>query len=318
MGYKRLTQEEDMALIKTKEILERAHKEGYAIGAFNINNMETLQAIINGAEEMHAPVIVEVSESASRYMGIELAASMVRSAAERASVPVALHLDHGKKLETIIRALEVGFGSVMIDASDQPFEENIARTAEVVSLAHKAGVAVEAELGRLPGTEDAVTAHEREAFLIDPDQAAAFIEKTDIDFLAPAIGTAHGAFKFKGEAELDFERLEKVKALTGIPLVLHGASGVSEHLLEQAARQGLELKGAKGLDNASLQKAIAGGINKVNTDTDLRIAFTTAVRRIIHEKRDIFDPRKILGPARDTMKEVVKERIAVLGSENKG
>jgi fructose-bisphosphate aldolase class II len=307
-----------MALIKTKEILEKARAERYAVGAFNINNMETVQAIIEGACEMHAPVIVEVSESASRYMGIELAASMVKSLAEKAPVPVALHLDHGKKMEIIARAIKAGFGSVMIDASDQPYAENVARTGEVVAVAHRAGVAVEAELGRLPGTEDDITAHEREAFLIDPDEAGKFVQQTGIDFLAPAIGTAHGAFKFKGEAELDFDRLEKVRENTGMPLVLHGASGVHERLLQAAAQQGLELEGAKGLDDETLKKAVAAGINKVNTDTDLRIAFTTAVRKVLKEQPGEFDPRKILGPAREYMKEVVKERIAVLGSENKG
>lgn len=307
-----------MAFTKTKAILEKAMSERYAIGAFNINNMETLQAIVTGASEMNAPVIVEVSESASKYMGIELAAAMVIALAEKAPVPVALHLDHGKELETIARAIKAGFGSVMIDASDKPFAENVTRTSEVVALAHEAGVSVEAELGRLPGTEDEISAREREAFLIDPDAAADFVERTGIDFLAPAIGTAHGAFKFKGEPKLDLERLEKVRKVTGIPLVLHGASGIHESLLEAASEQGLKLEGAKGLDDESLKRAVAGGINKVNTDTDLRIAFTTAVRKALSEMIDVFDPRKILGPAREYMKMVVKERIAVLGSENKG
>lgn len=307
-----------MALTMTKEILEKARREHYAVGAFNINNMETLQAIVSGACEMDAPVIVEVSESASAYMGIELAASMVKSLAETAPVPVALHLDHGRKLETISRAIDAGFNSVMIDASDMSFAENVERTSEVVAIAHRAGVAVEAELGRLPGTEDGITALEREAFLIDPDEAAAFVDRTGVDFLAPAVGTAHGAFKFKGPAELDFSRLEKVRDCTAVPLVLHGASGVHKSLLDAASEQGLVLEGAKGLDDETLQKAIAGGINKVNTDTDLRIAFTTAVRRTVHEKPGVFDPRKILGPAREYMKEVVRDRIAILGSAHKG
>ncbi len=307
-----------MALAKTKEILEKARSGSYAVGAFNISNMEALQAIVAGACEMHAPVIVEVSESASRYMGIELAAAMVRTLAAKSPVPVALHLDHGKKLEVITKAIKAGFGSVMIDASDKPYAENVARTSEVVAVAHQAGVAVEAELGRLPGTEDDITAHEREAFLIDPDEAADFVDQTGIDFLAPAIGTAHGAFKFKGEAELDFERLQKVMEKTRIPLVLHGASGVHERLVNAASQQGMELEGAKGLDDETLKEAVAGGINKVNTDTDLRIAFTTAIRKVLRDMPTVFDPKKILGPAREYMKEVVKERIAVLGSENKG
>jgi fructose-bisphosphate aldolase class II len=306
-----------MALVKTKEILENANREGYAVGAFNISNMESLQAIIEGACEMHAPVIVEVSESASKYMGIELAASMVKTIANSAPVPVALHLDHGRKLEVITKAILAGFGSVMIDASDRPYEENRALTSEVVALARKAGVAVEAELGRLPGAEDDISASEREAFLVDPDEAQAFVEHTGIDFLAPAIGTAHGAFKFKGESKLDLERLRKVKEKIRIPLVLHGASSVKKQLLDAASEQGLELEGAKGLDDEVLRQAVSGGINKVNTDTDLRIAFTTAVRKVLRDTPAVFDPRKILGPAREYMKDVVRERIAVLGSENK-
>ncbi|MCK4232822.1 class II fructose-1,6-bisphosphate aldolase [candidate division WOR-3 bacterium] len=306
-----------MALVSTKEILEKADKGGYAVGAFNINNMETVIAIIDGAVELNSPVIVEVSEGAIRYMGIKMAVGMVKSLAEEVPIPVALHLDHGKRWDTVIDAIENGFTSVMIDASDKPYNDNVEITKKVVDVAHKAGVSVEAELGRLPGSEDELSVEEREAFLVDPEQAESFVAQTGIDFLAPAIGTSHGAFKFKGESKLDFERLKLVKEKTQIPLVLHGASSVNENLIETAIKYGIELQGARGLSDDILRRAVREGINKVNTDTDLRIAFTAGIRKILLEDSRVFDPRKILGPARDFMKEVVKERIEVLGSVNK-
>ncbi|MCK4575201.1 class II fructose-1,6-bisphosphate aldolase [candidate division WOR-3 bacterium] len=306
-----------MALVNTKEILEKADKGGYAVGAFNINNMETVIAIIDGAVELNSPVIVEVSEGAIRYMGIKMAVGMVKSLAEEVPIPVALHLDHGKRWDTVIDAIENGFTSVMIDASDKPYNDNVEITKKVVDVAHKAGVSVEAELGRLPGSEDELSVEEREAFLVDPEQAESFVAQTGIDFLAPAIGTSHGAFKFKGESKLDFERLKLVKEKTQIPLVLHGASSVNENLIETAIKYGIELQGARGLSDDILRRAVREGINKVNTDTDLRIAFTAGIRKILLEDSRVFDPRKILGPARDFMKEVVKERIEVLGSVNK-
>lgn len=306
-----------MPLTSTKEILYKADREGYAVGAFNINNMETLIAIIEGAEEMNSPVIIEVSESAIQYMGIEMVSSMVKTAAEKTRIPVALHLDHGKKWETIICAIKNGFTSVMIDASDKPFQENLQITKKVVEVAHAAGISVEAELGRLVGIEDNISVSKREAFLVNPDEAKIFVEQSGIDFLAPAIGTSHGAFKFKGESKLDFEKLKQVKETTRIPLVLHGASSVNKNLLSEAKKWGLDLKGARGVEDETLIRAVKGGINKVNTDTDLRIAFTTAVRKVISTEPSTFDPRKILGPAREAIKKTVKERIKVLGSYNK-
>lgn len=306
-----------MPLTSTKEILYKADREGYAVGAFNINNMETLIAIIEGAEEMNSPVIIEVSESAIQYMGIEMVSSMVKTAAEKTRIPVALHLDHGKKWETIICAIKNGFTSVMIDASDKPFQENLQITKKVVEVAHAAGISVEAELGRLVGIEDNISVSKREAFLVNPDEAKIFVEQSGIDFLAPAIGTSHGAFKFKGESKLDFEKLKQVKETTRIPLVLHGASSVNKNLLSEAKKWGLDLKGARGVEDEILIRAVKEGINKVNTDTDLRIAFTTAVRKVISTEPSTFDPRKILGPAREAIKKTVKERIKVLGSYNK-
>ncbi len=307
-----------MALESTKAILEKAKREGYAVGAFNINNMETVIAVMDAATELNSPVIIEVTEGAIRYMGIKMASSMVKTLSEDVTIPVALHLDHGKKWETILKAIESGFTSVMIDASDRPFEENVEMTQRVVEVAHNAGVSVEAELGRLTGLEDDISVADREAFLVDPEEAENFVTRTGIDFLAPAIGTSHGAFKFKGEPKLDFERLKQVKAKTHIPLVLHGASSVNDRLLGEAKRYGLELQGARGLSDDILKKAVDEGINKVNTDTDIRIAFTTGIRKVLLQKPSVFDPRKILGQARDFMKETVKERIKVLGSRDKG
>ncbi len=306
-----------MSLVSGKVILDAANEGGYAVGAFNINNMEILQAIIEAAEEEKAPVMIAASEGAIKYAGLEYLVSMVRTAAEQSSIPIALHLDHGTHFDVIMRCLRGGFTSVMIDASSKPFDENVRLTKQIVDIAHPMGVSVEAELGRLMGIEDQISVAERDAVLVDPDEAEKFVELTQVDFLAPAIGTSHGAFKFKGEAKLDFDRLKKVKAKTGIPLVLHGASGVPQHLLDIINQYGGDIKGAKGLPGDELQEAIKYGINKVNTDTDLRLAFTGALRKVLAEDKGVFDPRKILGPARELMKEVVKDRIRLFGSSNK-
>ncbi len=306
-----------MSLVSGKVILDAANEGGYAVGAFNINNMEILQAIVEAAEEEKAPVMIAASEGAIKYAGLEYLVSMVRTAAEQASIPIALHLDHGTHFDVIMRCLRGGFTSVMIDASSKPFDENVRLTKQIVDIAHPMGVSVEAELGRLMGIEDQISVAERDAVLVDPDEAEKFVELTQVDFLAPAIGTSHGAFKFKGEAKLDFDRLKKVKAKTGIPLVLHGASGVPQHLLDTINQYGGDIAGAKGLPGDELKEAIKYGINKVNTDTDLRLAMTAALRKVLAENKSVFDPRKILGPARDLMKEVVKERIRLFGSSNK-
>ncbi len=306
-----------MSLVSGKVILDAANEGSYAVGAFNINNMEILQAIIEAAEEEKAPVMIAASEGAIKYAGLDYLVSMVRTAAEKSSIPVALHLDHGTHFDVIMRCLRGGFTSVMIDASSKPFDENVRLTKQIVDIAHPMGVSVEAELGRLMGIEDQISVAERDAVLVDPDEAEKFVELTQVDFLAPAIGTSHGAFKFKGEAKLDFDRLKKVKAKTGIPLVLHGASGVPQHLLDTINQYGGDIAGAKGLPGDELKEAIRHGINKVNTDTDLRLAMTAALRKVLAENKSVFDPRKILGPARDLMKEIVKERIRLFGSSNK-
>ncbi len=306
----------------TKEILEKANREGYAVGAFNFNNMEFLEAIIEAAEAEKAPIIVATSEGALKYLGngdpyrgAKLAYVMVKTLADSVSVPVALHLDHGKHMEFILYALQAGYSSVMIDLSDKPFEENLEGTKKVVELAHPLGISVEAELGKLAGVEDNVAS--RESVLVDPEEAKEFVEKTGVDFLAPAIGTSHGAFKFKGEAKLDFDRLKKVKESTKLPLVLHGASMVPEDKVELANKYGAEIKGAKGVPGDALKKAIEFGINKVNVDTDLRITFMAALRKVLDEKRSEIDPRKLLGPGREALVEIVRDRIRFLGSSGK-
>ena len=306
----------------TKEILDKASREGYAIGAFNFNNMEFLQAILEAAEEENAPVIVATSEGAIKYIGrgnieagTELAVEMVKTFAERVSVPVALHLDHGRNFNIIMAAIKAGYSSVMIDASHLPFEENLRETKRIVEIAHAVGISVEAELGKLKGIEDNVV--EKESVLVDPEEAKVFVKETEVDFLAPAIGTSHGAFKFKGEAQLDFDRLKKVKEYTQIPLVLHGASMVPQNLVELAKEYGAELSGAKGVPEDMLRKAIELGINKINTDTDLRITFVAYLRKVLSEDRSQIDPRKIFKPVFEQVKETVRERIRIFGSSGK-
>lgn len=306
----------------TKEILEKASKEGYAVGAFNFNNLEFLQAILAAAEEEKAPVIVATSEGAIKYIGrgnieagAKLAVEMVKTLAEKVSVPVALHLDHGRDFNIIMAAIRAGYSSVMIDASHLPFEENLKETKRIVEIAHAVGIAVEAELGKLKGIEDNVV--ERESVLVDPEEARVFVKETSVDFLAPAIGTSHGAFKFKGEPVLDFERLKKVKENTGIPLVLHGASMVPQDMVELAKQYGAELSGAKGVPEDMLKKAIELGINKINIDTDLRITFVAYMRKVFAENKSEIDPRKIFDPVFAKVKEIVKERMRIFGSSGK-
>ena len=304
-----------MALVTMKEILEDASRRSYGVGAFNINNLEFLQAIIEAAEEENSPVIIAVSEGAMKYGWVELLSSMVRTAAINTKVPVALHLDHGKNFDKILAAIRYGFTSIMIDASDKSYEENVKLTKEVVKLAHPIGITVEAELGRLLGKEDEVESDV--AIYTDPDDAKRFVEETGIDALAVAVGTSHGAYKFKGEAKLDIERIKKINSLTGVPLVLHGASGVPHELVEEAQKYGAVLKGAKGVPNEEIKKAIEAGIRKINIDTDLRISFLLGVRKYLSEHPEIFDPRKYLGEGRAQVKETVKKKMQLFGSSGK-
>jgi fructose-bisphosphate aldolase class II len=309
--------ENPMGLIPGTEILQAAHQGGYAVGAFNINNLEILQGVVAGCVETRSPVIIAVSEGVIQYAGFDYIVAMVRTAAELVPIPMVLHLDHGRDQKIISRCIQGGFTSVMIDASHLPLEGNIKETKSVVEMAHAEGVSVEAELGRLRGVEDLISVHEREATFTDPEEAERFVEETGVDSMAPAIGTSHGAFKFKGEARLDLERLKAIKERVDIPLVLHGASTVPQQVLELVVQYGGELQEAKGVPPEQLTKAIALGINKINTDTDLRLALTGAVRKVLAGDRRVFDPRKILGPARDMIAEVVKDKVKLFGSEGK-
>jgi len=303
-------------LVAGGELLLRARREGYAVGAFNIQNLEGLWAVTGAAVEERSPVIVAVSPGAIKYGGLRLLATAVRTVAEDLPVPLALHLDHGEDLETVSKCLEAGFTSVMIDGSHLPFQENVALTRKAVELAHPRGVSVEGELGRLAGMEEK-SVEEREALLTDPAQAEEFVRLTGVDSLAVSIGTSHGAYKFRGEPRLDFERLKLIRERVEVPLVLHGASSVPPWAVEKASRYGAQLQGAKGIPEEHLRRAISLGIAKVNIDTDLRLAFTATVREVLATSPGEFDPRKILGPAREAMKEVVREKMRLFGSSGR-
>lgn len=306
-----------MPLVPLGDIYADANKNYYALGQFNVNNLEFIQAALEAAEEMKSPLILATSTSAIKYAGLEYLVAMVKAGINNVTVPVALHLDHGLTFGDAKRCIEAGFTSVMIDGSALPFEENARITREVTDFAHKHNVTVEAELGRLGGIEDEVKVDDKETLLTDPAEAERFVAESKCDSLAVAVGTSHGAYKFKGEVKLDFDRIERIKKILGIPLVLHGASGVSEELTKKLTEYGGKVPGAKGVPDAAYRKAIQCGINKVNIDTDLRLAFTAAVRETLANKPEEFDPRKILGPARKAVKELIKHKIKVLGSAGK-
>lgn len=305
-------------LVSGNDILLKAHNEAYGVGAFNFVNFEMLKSIFESADESSSPLIIQASEGAIKYMGIENVVGMAKLFAQQyPHIPVALHLDHGTSFESCKTAIEAGFTSVMIDASHHNFEENLAITKKVVDFAHSRGVSVEAELGRLMGIEDNISVDEKDATLVNPKEAEEFVRESGVDFLAPAIGTSHGAFKFKGEPKLDFDRLLEVKRLTKIPLVLHGASAIPQEVSESFLQSGGDLKGSKGVPFEFLVKAVQGGINKINTDTDLRIAFIAEVRKIANANNSEFDLRKFFSPAMQAVKQVIKERMKLLGSANK-
>ena len=306
-----------MALSTNKKLLNLAKKGGYAVGAFNMNNLEILQAIVSAGEAERSPAIIAVSEGAIQYAGLPFIVSMARIASEWASIPLSLHLDHGKDLEVIRSCIENGFTSVMIDGSHLPFQENIDVTKKVVEMASSRGISVEGELGRLKGIEEKVSVSDQEAFLTDPQAAEEFVKKTGVDSLAVAIGTSHGAYKFKGESKLDFERLAEIGRRVDIPLVLHGASGVPKPVLEKAERFGAKLPGAKGIPDEAIQRAISLGICKINIDTDLRLSFVGAIREVLTTKPEEFDPRKIIGPGREAIKQTVQSKMRLFGSSGK-
>jgi fructose-bisphosphate aldolase class II len=312
-----------MALVTTKNMFDKAFLGKYAIGAFNINNMEIIQAVTRGAAAKNSAVILQVSRSALKYAGPKYLIAMVEAAVEETGIDVALHLDHGPDIETAKLCVENGFTSVMFDGSHFDYEENVAKTKEVVDYAHSKGVVVEAELGKLAGVEDEVSVSAANATYTDPDQALDFVSRTGVDSLAIAIGTSHGAYKFKGEAKLDFDRLEKITGkleaagFKNYPIVLHGASSVDAEAVAICNQYGGKIDGASGIPAEMLRKASALAVCKINMDTDIRLAMTAAIRKHFGEKPSSFDPRGYLGDARDFIQKLVEAKITdVLGSQD--
>jgi fructose-bisphosphate aldolase class II len=279
--------------------------------------MEILQAMVNAAGEMRSPVIIQASEGAIEYAGLEYLVGLVKVAAQKINVPMALHLDHGQDMEVIEACIKGGFTSVMIDGSHLPLKENIALTKNVVEMAKSKNVTIEAELGRLGGIEDKIKVDEKDALLTDPQEAKIFVQESGVDVLAIAVGTSHGAYKFKGDAKLALDRIGEIKKLTNVPLVLHGASGVPQDIVEKAAKYGAKLPGAKGVPDEAIKEAVKLGISKINIDTDLRLSFTCAIREVLYTDPAVFDPRKILGPARKAISAIVKQKMEIFGSAGK-
>ncbi|NTW05005.1 MAG: class II fructose-1,6-bisphosphate aldolase [Peptococcaceae bacterium] len=283
-----------MSFVPIDDLLKDAETHGYAVGAFNCNNMEIVQAIVQAAEIEKSPVILQASQGAIKYAGINFIVAMAREAASSVKIPVALHLDHGTGFDQILWCIRSGFSSVMIDGSKLPLEENIALTRKVIECAYPLGLSVEAELGKIGGTEDDITVSEKEATFTDPEEARYFVEKTQVGSLAVAIGTAHG--QYRGEPKLDFERLKKIRSLVKVPIVLHGSSGVPDD---------------------AIAEAISLGVRKVNIDTNIREAFVMAARSILDNNPREIDPRKMLGPAREAAIEIIREKIRLFGSSGK-
>lgn len=283
-----------MPLVPVRDLLFDARERGYAVGAFNCNNMEIVQAIVGAAQAERSPVIIQASQGAIKYAGLEYISALGRLAAGKATIPVALHLDHGTSFEQVVQCIRHGFSSVMIDGSKLSFEDNVSLTLEVIKVARAVGVSVEAELGKIGGTEDDITVSEREAALTDPQEAKEFAERTGVDALAVAIGTAHGVYK--GKPELDFDRLREISNLIDIPIVLHGSSGVPEE---------------------DIRKAVQIGVRKVNIDTDVREAFMEGVKEVLVSSPEEIDPRKVLGPGREKMEERIRLKMRIFGSSGK-
>ena len=307
-----------MPLVGPKEMFAAAYAGHYAVGAFNVNDMEIIQGIMGAAAAEKSPVILQVSAGARKYAGQVYIMKLVEAALqEDPSIPVVVHLDHGPSFEMCRDCIDGGFTSVMIDGSHLPYEENIALTKKVVDYAHPHGVWVEAELGKLAGVEEHVSSTEH--VYTDPEQAKDFVTRTGCDSLAIAIGTSHGAYKFKGDAKLDFARLEAItKLMPGYPLVLHGASSVPQSLVELCNKYGGKVGDAKGVPEEMLRKAATLGVCKINVDTDIRLAVTATVRKFFVEHPEQFDPRSYLAPAREAVKEMVAHKIHnVMGSSGK-
>lgn len=308
-----------MPVVTSEEMFRKAYEGGYAIGAFNVNNMEIIQGITEAAGEVNAPLILQVSAGARKYANHTYLMKLIEAAIIETGLPVCIHLDHGDTFELCKSCIDGGFSSVMIDGSHLPFEENISLTRQVVEYAHPRGVVVEGELGRLAGIEDAVNVDEKDAAFTDPAEVEEFVEKTGVDSLAIAIGTSHGAFKFKGEPRLRFDILEDIQLrLPGFPIVLHGASSVLPEYVEMINSFGGSMPGARGVPEDMLRKAASMAVCKINIDSDLRLALTATIRKYLAENPSHFDPRQYLGPARTAIREVVKHKIVnVLGCDGK-
>lgn len=308
-----------MPLVTSKEMFKKAYDGGYAIGAFNVNNMEIVQGITEAAKEVNAPLILQVSAGARKYANHTYLMKLIEAAIIETGLPICVHLDHGDTFELCKSCIDGGFTSVMFDGSHHPFEENIKLTKQVVDYAHDKGVVVEGELGRLAGIEDAVNVSEKDAAFTDPDQVEEFVKRTGVDSLAIAIGTSHGAFKFKGEPKLRFDILEEIqKRLPGFPIVLHGASSVIPEYVEMINKFGGNMPGAQGVPEDMLRKAASMAVCKINIDSDLRLAMTATLRKYFAENPSHFDPRQYLSPARAAIKDLVKNKlINVLGCDGK-
>ena len=301
-----------------KYLLLDALKNNYSLGAFNFGTLEILKSIIAAAEETNSPVIAQVSEGAINFIGEEYLKEITSAAKKQCRVPISFHLDHGKSLDSVKKAIEVGCDSVMIDASMLPYEDNVKITKSVVDYAHEKGVFVEAELGSLAGIEEDIQVEEKNSFYTNPEQAKDFVEKTGVDSLAVAIGTKHGAYKFSGETNLKFDILEQIQnKIPNVPLVLHGASGVNEKTVENLFNLGVNIKGARGVDDENLKKASKMHICKINCDTDLRMSYLEGILNNIKNNNSNIDYRKYLNEAMLKVKELVKEKIKLFGSENK-
>ncbi len=299
-----------MGLVTTRAMFARALNSDYAVGAFNVNNMEIIQGIVDAAAEEKAPLILQVSAGARKYAKPAYLLKLVEAAIIDTGLDICLHLDHGEDFDICKKCVDDGFTSVMIDGSRYDLKENIAITRHVVEYAHAKGAVVEAELGKLAGVEDNVNVDARSATFTDPEEAAEFVDKTGVDSLAIAIGTSHGAYKFKGEPYLDFERLKAIhKLIPDVPLVLHGASTVLPEFVAMCNRYGGNIPGAQGVPEHMILESARHGICKVNIDTDLRLAMTAEVRRCLMESPEEFDPRKYLGPAREAIKRMVQHKI---------
>lgn len=309
-------------LTTLKKVLAAADKGRYAVGAFNINNLEIIRAVIDTAVELKSPVIIQTSEGAIEYAGMDYLLSLAAVASE-APVPVVFHLDHGKDLKVVKKAIEAGYSSVMYDGSSLPYKQNVANTKKVVAWAKKTGASVEAEIGAIKGIEDLVSVSEKKAFFTDPAEAVRFVKETGCDALAISIGTAHGAFKSKIAPTLDIKRLAKINRLVKVPLVLHGASGIMPSMVKLVQHKSDvlgdagRLSGAVGIPDAQIKAAIKNGIRKINIDSDLRIAFTAGVRQAVLEDHKSIDPRKLLAPSIKLMKEVVAYKMKMFGSAGK-